>query len=71
MHWFLGFPCFEALLACFGGVRIKSEFLLVVFKGDLVCARFGAGEDGWREGEKEEESLGKMGEMHDCFGGLI
>ena len=40
-------------------------------KGDLVCARFGAGEDGLREGEKEEESLGKMGEMHDWFGGLI
>ena len=40
-------------------------------KGHLVCAMFGAGEDGLGEGEKDEESLGKMGEMHDCFGGLI
>ena len=40
-------------------------------KGDLVCTRFWTGEGVLGECEEKEESLGKMDEMHDCFGGWI
>ena len=71
MHWFLGFPCFEALLAGFGRVRVESGWMLVEAEGGLVCTRFRTGEGILSECEEEEESLGKMGKMHDCFGGWI
>ena len=70
MHRFLGFPCFEALLAGFGGVRVESGWMLVEAEEDLVCTRFWTGVGVQGESE-EKESLGKMGEMHGCFGGWI
>ena len=69
MHWFLRFPCLETLLASFGGVRVKSERLLVGAEGDMIRVSFWAGKSGLGEGEEEEESLREMGEMHSCFGG--
>ena len=58
-------------MAGFGGVRVKSGWTLVEAEGDLFCTRFWTGEGVLGECEEEEESLGKMGEMHDCFGGWI
>ena len=65
MHWFLGFPCFEALLASCGGARVEEGALVMGggAEGDLICAGFGAGEGGEGEGE-EEEGLRESGEVH-------
>ena len=49
-------------------MRVESGLVLVGDKGDLVCARFWAGEGGLGEGEEDKESLGETGELHDCFG---
>ena len=71
MHWFLGFPCLEALLTGFGGIRVESGGTLVEAEGNLVCGRFWTGEGVLGEGEEEEEGLRKMGELHGCFGDRI